>query len=52
MKKKDKIQNNTKLLRQMIDGDIVDNNGDDLIDNPLTSSLEKKRRRIVNEFEQ
>lgn len=50
--KKDKANNNTKLLRALIDGDMAVNEDEDVLEDPLTSNLEKKRRRILNEFEQ
>ena len=48
--KKYKEQENYQILRAFIDGDITPR-AEDMSD-PLTSSLEKKRTRIMNEFHQ
>lgn len=44
---------NTRLLRAFIDGDLEAQKSDDeVLENKETSALEKKRRRIMNQFEQ
>jgi len=36
----------------MIDGGLCSKEDDEFLENPLTGNLEKKRRRVVHQFEQ
>ena len=51
--KKDTQARRDRLVRNYIDGSVVefDDADEHYLNNPETSALEKKRRRIVNEFE-
>lgn len=42
------VKNNVRRLRIMIDGGECSKDDDENLENPLTASIEKKRRRVIN----